>query len=90
MSWISPIEVALYLSAGAVVGAMYFVLLLRTVRLHALQATAIRIVPLYFVRFAAAAAAFWAIAQEGAMPLLLALLGFLVARITVLRWVGSN
>jgi F1F0 ATPase subunit 2 len=90
MSWISPTDVALYLTAGVALGAAYFVLLLRTVRLHASQAAAIRIIPLYFVRFAAAVSAFWIIAQQGAFPLLLALLGFLIARIVIQHWMGSE
>ena len=90
MSWLSPTDVALYLTAGAVLGAVYFVLLLRAVRLHASQATAISIIPLYIMRFAAAVSAFWIIAQQGALPLLLALLGFLIARLVVQRWMGSE
>lgn len=90
MSWINPTEAALYLTAGGVLGALYFLLLLRTARLHASQATAIRIVPLYLMRFAAAASAFWIIAQQGAVPLLFALLGFLVARTVTQRGVGSR
>ena len=88
MSWISPIGVVLYLTAGVVLGAVYFVLLLRTVRLHASQVTAIRIIPLYIMRFAAAVSAFWIIAQQGALPLFLTLLGFLIARIATQRRMG--
>ena len=90
MSWLSPIDVALYLTAGAALGAIYFVLLLRAVRLHASQAAGICIVPLYLVRFAAAVSAFWIIAQQGALPLLLTLLGFLIARLVIQRWMGSE
>ncbi len=90
MSWISPTDVVLYLTAGATLGAVYFVLLLRTVRLHTSQAAAIRIIPLYFMRLAAAVSAFWIIAQQGALPLLLALLGFLIARLVIQRWMGSE
>lgn len=90
MSWLSAMDVALYLTAGVALGAAYFVLLLRTVRLHALQATANRIIPLYFMRFAAAVSVFGVIAQQGALPLLLALLGFLAARLIAQRWMGSE
>ena len=90
MSWIIPADVVLYLTAGAALGAAYFVLLLRTVRLHASQAAAIRIIPLYIMRFAATVSAFWIIAQQGALPLLLTLLGFLIARLVIQRWVGSE
>ena len=88
MIWQSPIDVALYLTAGAALGAVYFVLLLRTVRLHASQGAAIRVMPLYIMRFAAAVSAFWIIAQQGALALLLALLGFLIARLVIQRWKG--
>jgi F1F0 ATPase subunit 2 len=89
MSWLSPTDVALYLTAGGALGAAYFALLLWTVRLHASQAAAIRVIPLYIMRFAAAVSAFWMIAQQGAFPLLLALLGFLIVRIAAQRWMRS-
>ncbi len=90
MSWISPTDVVLYLMAGAALGAVYFALLLRTVRLHASQAAAIYIIPLNFMRLAVALAAFWIIAQQGALPLLLTLLGFLIARLVIQCWMGSE
>ncbi|MDH3791017.1 MAG: hypothetical protein OEU25_13425 [Rhodospirillales bacterium] len=90
MSFIGPTEAALYLTAGMVLGAVYFALLLRTVRLHASQAAAIRFMPLYFLRFAAGISGFWLIAQQGAGPLLLALLGFLIARMAFQRRIGSE
>jgi F1F0 ATPase subunit 2 len=89
MNTISPSEIFLYLAAGAALGALYFLLLLLTVRLHAAQAAAIRVAPLYLLRFAAAALTFWFFARQGASPLLLALLGFLIARTATLRWKGS-
>lgn len=89
MNWISPIYAALYLLAGAGLGATYFALLLRSVRLHASKKAAARLIPLYILRFAAATAGFWLIAQQGALPLLLALLGFLVARIVAQRLMAS-
>ena len=89
MSSISPAEIALYLLAGAALGGVYFYLLLRTVRLYTAEAKAALVVPLYLLRLAAAGAAFWFIAQQGALPLLLALAGFLLARIAVQRWVGA-
>ncbi len=90
MSAISPTDVALYLTAGAALGALYFLLLLRAVRLHASRAGAIRSVPLYLARLAVAIATFWVIVQEGAMPLLLALLGFVIARFFVQHRMGSD
>jgi F1F0 ATPase subunit 2 len=86
----APVSAVLYLAAGAVLGVLYFGLLAWTVRLHASQAAASRIMPLYVVRIALAVAAFWAIAQYGAAALLLALLGFVLARYPVQRWQGGG
>jgi len=72
-----------YLALGSALGAAYFLLLLRSVSLHASQATAVRVAPLYLVRIGVAVSAFWLISQQGALPLLLALLGFLAARTAV-------
>lgn len=80
MGWSNAIDAAFYLLAGLGLGAVYFTLLMRSVRLHAAKAAAVWIVPLYVLRFAAAAVGFWFIAQQGAFPLLLSLLGFLGAR----------
>lgn len=92
MSWMGSMSWAglvLYVAVGAGLGALYFFLLYRTVRLHAAEAAALRVVPLYLLRAGAALAVFWAVAQQGALPLLLALLGFLVARLLAQRWTGS-
>ena len=90
MSSMDPTGVALYLLAGAALGAFHFVLLLRTVRLQVSQAAPIRIIPLYLMRLAVAVSAFWIFAQQGALPVLFALLGFLIARIAVQGRVGSE
>jgi F1F0 ATPase subunit 2 len=87
MNWIGSVDVAVYLTAGAGLGAVYFAVLLRTVRLHASQAATVRTIPLYLTRVAVAAVVFWAIAQQGAVPLLLALLGFLIARTATQYWI---
>jgi F1F0 ATPase subunit 2 len=89
MSPISPAEIALYLLAGAALGGAYFFLLLRMVQACTAGAKMNLVVPLYLLRLAAAGAAFWFIAQQGAVPLLLALAGFVLARIAVQRWVGT-
>jgi hypothetical protein len=90
MSWIAPIDVVLYPTAGAAIGTVYFVLLLRAVHLHAAQVVTIRIIPLYILRFAMVTSAFWILVQQGALPLLLTLLGFLIARLVIQRWKGSE
>lgn len=74
------IQAISFLAVGAVVGSLYFLLLFQTVRMHVSNAGFRVIAPLYLVRMAGAGAAFWAIAQQGAVELLLALLGFLAAR----------
>jgi len=86
MSWTITTEVVLFLAAGALLGAIYFGLLGWTVRLHAAQAPAARVIPLYLVRLAVAVGAFWLIAQHGALPLLLALLGFVISRMATQHW----
>lgn len=90
MTLIDLKEAVLYLTAGAAIGTAYFVLLLRAVRTHAGQVTTIRIIPLYLLRLALAGSAFWVIAQQGAAPLVLALLGFVLARTAVQRRIGRE
>jgi len=89
MSAIDPLAGLLFLAAGLAVGVAYFLLLYRTVALHASQAGAGSIVPLTLLRFALAGGSFWFIAQQGALPLLLTLAGFLAARFAVQRFVGG-
>lgn len=88
MSWQDAARLAFYLAAGSALGTVYFVLLLRTARLHAAQASASRIVPLYLVRIGTAVAVFWLIVQQGALPLLVALAGFLMTRMVFQRCVS--
>lgn len=95
MTALSPAEIALYLLAGGALGVAYFLLLLRTARLFAAQGKAgqgkaATVVPLYLLRIGGAVAVFWLIAQQGALALLLALAGFLVARFGVQHWAGTR
>lgn len=83
-------EAALYAGAGVALGTVYFLLLARTARLHASQAAAGVVIPLYFARLGAAVAGFWLIAQQGALPLISALVGFLAARFLVQRRMGAE
>lgn len=76
----------IYPAAGAALGAIYFTLLRRAVCLHASQVAVLRIAPLHFLRIGMAVLVFWVTAQQGALPLLLALLGFLAVRFAALRW----
>jgi len=81
-------DAALYAVVGAVLGGMHFLLLGRTVRMHVSGAGATRVIALYGLRIAGAVAGFWIIAQQGALPLLSALIGFLAARFAVQRAIG--
>lgn len=78
--------IALFLILGTALGAVYFTALLQAVRLHAARAPALRVVALHVLRFAAAVSGFYFVAQQGAAPLLLTLLGFMGARVAVQRW----
>lgn len=86
MTGLGSAALILYLLAGASLGLVYFAILQWTVRLFAGGAGGSLVVPLYAVRIAAAVLVFWLVAQQGALPLLLVLLGFLIARIAVQRW----
>lgn len=79
----------LYLAIGAAAGSLYFLLLYRSVRLYAEGTGLAGVAPLYVMRVAGAAAVFWFVAQEGALPLVLALGGFVLAREIVRRAVGA-
>jgi len=81
---------ALYPMAGAALGTFYFILVHRTARLHAAAGPATRIAALYALRLALAVVVFWAIAQQGALPLLLTLAGFILARMIVMRRAGAH
>jgi F1F0 ATPase subunit 2 len=76
-------DIIFYSAAGSTLGALYFLLLAWTVRLHATGAAATFVIPFHVARSVAAVSTFWFIAQRGAFPLVLALLGFLIARTIV-------
>jgi hypothetical protein len=71
------------LFSGLAGGIAYFLFLARTTRLHLTGAPLTRLLPLFAARAAIAIALFWTAAQFGAMALLLALAGFLLARVAV-------
>ncbi len=83
------ITIGVSLLAGMLLGSGYFALLYRCVRLQASAAPLWQIMALHVLRLAAALAAFWALAQIGAWPLLAGLLGFLIARFVAQRMVGA-
>jgi hypothetical protein len=87
MTAIDTVQSLLYLTAGGVLGLVYFLLLHATLRLHTRRSDASILVILYVGRVGGAILAFWAVAQAGALPLLLALAGFLAARLAVSRMI---
>ena len=88
LTWTSAIESSPYAMAGAAIGVAYFVLLFLSVRMHAAGASFFQVIPLYALRLAGTAGAFWYFVQQGAMETLLALAGFMVARAVTQRFVG--
>lgn len=95
-------ELAFYLALGAALGAGYFALLHRALRLFTAEGAAegaaerpaggaaARFLAFYLLRFAAAGAVFYLVVQQGALPLLLSLLGFLLARFAGQRLAGGG
>lgn len=73
-------QLSLGFISGLVLGALFFLSLRATVRLHVSGSAAIPVTLAYFARIAFAFGAFWLIAQYGAYPLLSALAGFMLAR----------
>lgn len=82
--------IILYTAVGGIVGFIYFVLLLGLVRLQTTGATLIYLAGLHVFRILLAVTAFWFIAQHGALALLAALLGFMLARLVVQRRVEGS
>ena len=89
MTSTDPLNAVIFLTLGMALGSGYFLLLLYSVRRHAAQEKTLRLLPLHLLRLGAAGLFFWLIAQQGALALLLALLGFLIARVAVQRWAGT-
>lgn len=85
MNWTDILSGFLWLGAGVALGTAYFMLLHRSVRQTLSGAAMTQLLPLYAVRIAGAGGAFWAIAQYGAVALLLALAGFLIGKFIV-QW----
>ncbi len=87
MNAINPYQVALFLPVGLLIGSLYFLLLWYSVRSFAAQSSVARMVPLSLLRMAVAVVCFWFIAQQGVVPVLSALAGFLIGRLIVKHWV---
>lgn len=80
MNGFATLETTAGLVAGLILGAVYFALLYRAVRLHAAAEPAGAVITLHVLRAALAVGSFWGLAQLGPWPLLAGLAGFLIAR----------
>lgn len=74
------ISAALYLALGALAGAVHLSLLRRNAALYARPGRIGHAVGLQILRFAAMAGVLTAVALQGALPLMMAALGVIVAR----------
>lgn len=83
---VSPLVALAATMAGLATGLAYFWLLHRTVRVLTGAAPRGRAWALSLARVVLAVAAFWLLARQGALPLLLGFAGFLAARPLVRRW----
>lgn len=89
MSTLFALQAGAYLASGALLGALYFYTLYRTVLLLP-RAPWYRVVPLVLLRVGAAVIVLAAVAARGALPLALALTGFLGARLAIQWSLGSQ
>jgi F1F0 ATPase subunit 2 len=74
-----------WLTAGGVLGAFHFLSLRRSARMLATSCAPPAALTLHLIRFAVTAGALIVIARHGALPLLTAMLGLVVARTAVLQ-----
>jgi F1F0 ATPase subunit 2 len=75
--------------AGLIVGAVHYGGLWWNVRLFAAGGSVLKALAVQVVRLALIAAALIALVSFGAMPLLVATLGVISARIVAVRWLGA-
>lgn len=78
-------ELAAWLAAGLLLGAVYIRLIGRSVAELLEAGSAARAAGWFLLRIGLAALALWGAATQGALPLLSMLLGYLVARTLVVR-----
>jgi len=88
MSIINQIELVLWPVVGVLLGAFYFFMLHRVVCLITSHTAATLIIPLHLTRVGVTLVVLWIIALQGAVPLLLVVLGFVVARRVAQRSIG--
>ncbi|MFZ0488503.1 MAG: ATP synthase subunit I [Arenicellales bacterium] len=75
--------------AGLALGGVYFYLLHRNVQRQVAAASPTVFMLHTVARLALAVAVFWWIAQQGALPLLAALAGFIAVRFAMVRILGT-
>ncbi len=78
-------QIIAWFAAGAALGAVFLFLLSRTVAAVQIPGARLSAVAYAVLRFALAAGVLILAAQQGALPLLAALAGFLVTRFVVIR-----
>jgi hypothetical protein len=78
-------QLAFWLTAGIALGAVYLWLVARTVAAITGEGRKTSAAAWLVLRMALAAGAFWAAATQGALPVLVMLLGFLIARTVAIR-----
>lgn len=86
----TAVQIGLYAALGLALGAAYFALMWRTVRLHVDGAPAGRIALQYALRLGLAGVVLWRVALMGAGPLLASAAGFVVARLVATRFVRRD
>ncbi len=80
----------LYLLLGLVLGAAYFALMWRGLRLRMASLPLTWVALQFVLRFVAAGLVFWLVARAGAWPLLATFTGFLLARFGAARLVRGG
>ena len=85
-----PLLAPIAFFGGIAGGAAWLHLIQRSVAALASGGSVARVVLLALARLALAGGAFWFAAQQGALPLLLALAGFATARLVLLRRIGER
>jgi F1F0 ATPase subunit 2 len=86
MTALPMIALPLYFAAGLLLAGVYFLLLRQSLRLHDDRLSAGGMTLFFLLRLLLAGGGFWLVAQQGAGPLLAALLGFVLMRFAAQRW----
>lgn len=86
----SPFTAAIFLSLGFLAGSLFFALLRWNTRLYTHGGSLVRAVAVQLARLTGVGGLLTIVAVRGALPLLLALVGLLIARPVVLRLMASD